>query len=132
MAWYFAATDRPGAWGIGAIAILFALAEAVQGEFYRRFTGRQLDDAGTFERRFRLVAGRRNTFFWSLIPFGLASAWYQGFIMIAAYSAVTFFITQARFFVRLRQYGIESSERIAANFSETAYGFLPDREPSAS
>ncbi len=132
LAHYFSTTGHPGAWALAAIIILFALAEAVQGEFFRRFTGQQIDDAGKFERQFRLVAGRRNTFFWSLIPFAFAGAWHAGLVMIAAYSAVTFFVMQMRFFKRIGEYGEQHSEKIAANFAKTAYAFLPEREASSS
>lgn len=131
LAWHFNSEGHGGAWPIAAITVLFALAEAVQGEFFRRFTGKQIDDAGVFERRFRLVAGRRNTFFWTLLPFGAAGAWYTGFAVIAAYSAVTFFVMQARFFRRLQEYGVENSAQVAANFAKSAYTFLSAPKPSA-
>ncbi|MEA3537987.1 MAG: CDP-alcohol phosphatidyltransferase family protein [Pseudomonadota bacterium] len=131
LAYYFNSIGHGGAWPLAAICVGFALAEAVQGEFFRRFTGKQIDDAGAFERRFRLVAGRRNTFFWSLLPFAAFGAWYAGFAMIAAYSAITFFVMQARFFVRLQEYGSENSDQIAANFAKTAYTFLPDSAGNA-
>jgi len=124
LAAHFAATGREGAWALAAIIILFALAEAVQGEFYRRFTGGQLDDAGDFERRFRLVSGRRNTFLWTLVPFAAAGVWYGGFAAIAAYSALTFFVAQTRFFVRIASYGRQVSPAIDANFRGSAYAFL--------
>ena len=112
-------------WAVAALIILFALAEALLGEFYRRFTGKQLDDAGPFERGFRLVGGRRNTFFWTLIPFGVLGAWYVGFVALAAYSVVTFFVTLARFFVQIERFGRGVSPVIEANFSGTGYAFLP-------
>lgn len=126
LAWHFSSAERnAGAWPLAAIIILFALAEAAQGEFFRRFTGRQLDDAGPFERRYRLISGRRNTFFWLLVPFAAAGLWFAGFVVIAAYSALNFFVMQWSFFSRLRAYGREHSDVIDANFRETAYGFLP-------
>lgn len=131
LAYYFNGLGHGGAWPLAAITVGFALAEAVQGEFFRRFTGKQIDDAGEFERRFRLVAGRRNTFFWTLIPFAAFGAWYAGFAMIAAYSALTFFVMQARLFVRLQEYGSACSDRIATNFAKTAYAFLPDSHGNA-
>src|SRR5690606_13703930 len=110
---------------IAALITLFALAEAVQNEFYRRFTGQALDDAAPFDRRYRLVSGRRNTFFWTYVPFALAGAWYAGFVMIAVYSVVNFFVAQWRFFVNLQSYGRAVSRTIEANFQRTAYAFLP-------
>jgi phosphatidylglycerophosphate synthase len=130
LAWHFDRAGSGGAWALSVFIVLFALAEAIQGEFFRHFVGRQLDDAGDFERRFRLVSGRRNTFFWTLVPFGLLDSWYGGYIAIAIYSAGTFFVMQARFFKRMRDYGSECSDRIAANFAKTAYDFLPQGKRS--
>ncbi|MFM6931630.1 MAG: CDP-alcohol phosphatidyltransferase family protein [Novosphingobium sp.] len=116
--------DDGWAWASCALIVLFALAEAVQGEFYRRLTGGQLDDAGTIERGFRLVSGRRNTFMWTLIPFVVLGAWEAGFVMIAAYSVVTFFFMQWRFFIRLGQTVRKASPVMAENLRRTAYAFL--------
>jgi 1L-myo-inositol 1-phosphate cytidylyltransferase / CDP-L-myo-inositol myo-inositolphosphotransferase len=58
--------------------------------------GRQLDDWGPFERRFRLIGGRRNTFFWSLLPFAAFGAWWPGFLFILAYAGITTAVTQWR------------------------------------
>ncbi|MEJ6010133.1 CDP-alcohol phosphatidyltransferase family protein [Novosphingobium aquae] len=112
------------AWASCALIVLFALAEAVQGEFYRRVTGGQLDDAGTIERRFRLVSGRRNTFMWTLIPFVVLDAWEAGFVMIAIYSVVTFFFMQWRFITRLGQVAREASPIMAENLRRTDYAFM--------
>lgn len=112
------------AWAACALIVLFALAEAVQGEFYRRVTGGQLDDAGTIERRFRLVSGRRNTFMWTLIPFLVLDAWEAGFVMIAIYSVMTFFFMQWRFFIRLGQFARAASPVMAENLRRTDYAFL--------
>jgi phosphatidylglycerophosphate synthase len=126
LAAHFAATRSPdGPWAVAALIVLFALAESLAGEFFRRFTGRQLDDAGEFERRFRLVSGRRNTFFWFLLPFGVGGAWYAGFIGIAVYAVATFAVMQLRFYRRLATFGQQNSARIAGNFAATTYDFLP-------
>lgn len=119
-----------GPWLAAGGVIVFGLAEALQGEFFRRFTGRQLDDAGRFERRFRLVAARRNTLAWGFLPFAAAGAWGAGLVALAAYAALTFLVAQARFFVRLADYGRANSPQVAANFSRTGYGFLPARRRS--
>ncbi len=112
------------AWAVCSLIVLFAFAEAIQGEFYRRLTGGQLDDAGGIERRFRLVSGRRNTFLWTLIPFVAFGAWHAGFVMIAIYSIATFFFMQWRFFVRLGEVARKTSPVIAENMRRTAYAFL--------
>src|SRR3546814_17120825 len=58
-----------GPWVLAGITIAFALPEAVQGEFFNRFTGRPLDAAGVWQRRVRRFAGRPHTFFWRPVPF---------------------------------------------------------------
>ena len=108
-------------WALALMIILFAWAEVLQGEFFRRFTGKQLDDAGTFERNLRLISARRNTQIWALIPFALLNEWLMGFWFIAIYSAVTYFLTNARFMIRLRDFGSEKSLEIKKNISDTAY-----------
>lgn len=125
LAAHFAVTQGHAPWLVAALIILFALAEALGGEFFRRFTGKQLDDAGAFERRFRLVSGRRNTFFWTLVPFAAFGAWYAGFVAIAAYAVATFFVMQYSLFRRLAEYGRAHSAAVAANFAATTYDFLP-------
>jgi len=125
LASHFAVTRGEAPWLVAALIILFALAEALGGEFFRRFTGSQLDDAGRFERSFRLVSGRRNTFFWTLLPFAAFEAWYAGFIMIAVYAVATFFVMQFSLFKRLAVYGRAHSGQIESNFAATTYDFLP-------
>ena len=119
------------AWALAALIVVTALAEALQGEFYRRLTGAQLDDAGAFERAYRLVSGRRNTFFWCLLPFAWFGAWGAGLVMIAAYAVANFFVMQGRFFIRLAEYGRANSAAIAANLAATAYGMLDSAGPEA-
>lgn len=125
LAGHFAVTMGHAPWLVAALIILFALAEALGGEFFRRFTGTQIDDAGDFERRFRLISGRRNTFFWTLLPFAAFGAWYAGFVVIAVYAVATFFIMQYSLFRRLAEYGRAHSGTVAANFAASAYDFLP-------
>ena len=131
-AWYlalgiwFARTGHGlAAWLAAAGIIIFALSEALKGEYFRRFTGRQLDDWGVFERRFRLVAGRRNTFFWTLVPFAILGAWWPGFLVILLYAAITFAVAEWRFLVALKAYSVTNGADVAANFAATAYDFLP-------
>lgn len=123
IAWYLAQSQNDGLmWVLVAFIIsLFSVAEAVQGEFFRRMTGRQLDDAGSFERAFRLIGARRNTQFWLLVPFGLYHAWAVGFITLSFYTVVTFFVAQARFMLRTREYVSEQSHVIKKNFEDTTY-----------
>ncbi len=110
---------------VAILIILPAIAEAVQGEFFRRLTGIQLDDAGDVERRIRLVAGRRNTFLWTWLGFAALGLWFEGFVGLAIYSVLTTGVAQWRFYKRLSAYGRQHGDRIAANYAATAYTFLP-------
>jgi phosphatidylglycerophosphate synthase len=126
---WLAQTHGIAAWLAAGGIIVFALAEAASGEFFRRFSGRQLDDWGPFERRFRLVAGRRNTFFWSLLPLGLMGLWWAGLLMILGYAAATFAVAHWRLLTAIGSYGREVSDEVRANFAGTAYDFLPRGRP---
>lgn len=128
IAWHFAgAMGSALPWALAALIILPAIAEAVQGEFFRRLTGTQLDDAGDVERHIRLVAGRRNTFLWTWLPMAAADLWFEGFVMLAIYSVITTAVAQWRFYKRLSAYGRVHGARIAENYTATAYTFLPRR-----
>jgi len=127
-AWYFAiawhlakVSGDALPWALAAIISLFSWAEAVQGEFFRRMTGRQLDDTGEFERSFRLIGARRNTKFWLLVPFALYQLWLAGFVVLAFYGVATFLVAQIRFIMRVREYASEKSLEIKRNFDDTAY-----------
>ncbi|MFZ4109444.1 MAG: CDP-alcohol phosphatidyltransferase family protein [Polymorphobacter sp.] len=126
VAWFFSGergTAMP--WAVAALIILPAIAESVQGEFFRRLTGAQLDDAGDAERRIRLFAGRRNTFLWTWTGCALFGLWFEGFVLLAVYSVVTTGVAQWRFYKRLSAYARAHGDRIAANYAATAYTFLP-------
>lgn len=125
LAYYFAQSHGVAAWLTAGGIISFALAEAASGEFFRRFSGRQLDDWGPFERGFRVIGGRRNTFFWTLIPFAAFGAWWAGFLMILFYAAITFAISHWRLLKAIGEYGRQTSDEIRLNFDGTAYDFLP-------
>jgi len=125
-AWFFSHARGTGlSWALAALIILPAIAESVQGEFFRRLTGAQLDDAGDAERRIRLFAGRRNTFLWTWAGFALCGLWFEGFLMLAVYSVATTGLAQWRFYKRLSAYARAHGEQIAANYVATAYTFLP-------
>lgn len=130
MGFWFARFHGVAAWLATAGIIIFALSEALKGEFFRRFTRRQLDDWGTFERRFRLIGGRRNTFFWTLIPFAAYGLWFEGFLFILAYAALTFVIAEWRFLKALHDHARRTNREVAANFTETAYDFMPKAQPA--
>jgi 1L-myo-inositol 1-phosphate cytidylyltransferase / CDP-L-myo-inositol myo-inositolphosphotransferase len=125
IAWHFSYTEyKSGAWTIFLIIILCRGAAKASHMFFLGFTGRQLDDAGPYERKIRLLAARRNSIFWALLPFlALKSGW-LGYQFIGLYTAVTFFLAQFRFFVRLKDYGVATSSVVAANFRRVGYGIL--------
>lgn len=126
VAWYFSNLRGSALpWAIAALIILPAIAEAVQGEFFRRMTGVQLDDAGDIERWIRLVAGRRNTFLWTWLVFAIFGLWFEGFVGLAIYSILTTAVAQWRFYNRLSTYARENGNEIAMNYAATAYSFLP-------
>ena len=131
LAHWFAQTHGVAAWLAGGGIILCALSESASGEFFRRFTGRQLDDWGPFERQFRLVGGRRNTFFWSLLPFAALGAWWDGYMMILGYAVLTFAVSHWRLLKAVGEYGSRISADVRGNFARTAYDFLPKRKPEA-
>ncbi|MCJ9429622.1 CDP-alcohol phosphatidyltransferase family protein [Kordiimonas marina] len=121
LAAYLVPAHGNAVWGLALVVIGFSWAEAVQGEFYRRLTGAQLDDAGRFERLWRLIGGRRNTYMWAFLPFVLMGTPYTGYWALAFYALVTFFVAQIRFIVRLRAYATKASDDIARNYRQTAY-----------
>jgi phosphatidylglycerophosphate synthase len=124
-AWFAHTGQGLAAWLVGAGIVVFALVEAGQGEWFRRITGRQLDDWGPFERRFRLVAGRRNTFFWTLIPFAALGLWWAGFLMILGYSFLTWAVHEWRFLRALTGFLRDEAPAVRRNLDRTAYAFLP-------
>lgn len=124
-AWWFWSERGSGLpWAVAVIIIFTALAEALQGEFYRRITGAQLDDAGDFERRVRLVAGRRNTFLWTWAAMAALGLWFEGFVLLAGYSMATTAVAQWRFYRRLGEFLRASDARVKANYAATSYDFL--------
>jgi phosphatidylglycerophosphate synthase len=131
-AWFAHQGHGLAAWLAGLGIILFALVEAGQGEWFRRITGRQLDDWGPFERRFRLVGGRRNTFFWSLLPFAAFDQWWPGLVMILGYAFLTWAVHEWRFLLALTGYLRAEAPAVRRNLDRTAYAFLPKSADGSS
>ena len=122
MAYYFTdVSGNGGWWAVGGLIVLFSLAQTIQGEFFRRLTGRELDDTGVFERAYRLIGAGRNTKVWMLVPFALTQNWELGFWVLAVYSVMSFFVAQWRFIIRTRDYTMSKSEAIAENINKTRY-----------
>ena len=123
--WYLAfatylSTQYGSAASIMAITlILFNIADEGQLEFYRRMAGHRLYYSAQFDRRFQLIAGRRNTLMWALLPFVLYDQWYLGLGVLCAYAIVTFFVHQVRVVYHLKNLMIENSSLFAANFKNT-------------
>ena len=106
-------------WVFAGALVLFHLADEIQAEFFRRMSDRQICDAGAFDRKFRLIGGRRNTQMWALIPFGLFGAWYAGFIFICAYGIITFFVHQIRIIYHAKNLMEATSEEFVKTFQKT-------------
>ena len=123
--WYFAiagflsTTYGYAPWVMATALVLFHLADEIQSEFFRRMSDRQICDTGKFDRRFRLIGGRRNTQMWTLIPFGIFGAWYAGFIFICCYGIITFFVHQARIIYHAKNLMEATSETFVENFRKT-------------
>jgi len=122
LAYFLSKTRESGVpWALGLGIILFAWAEVVQSEFYRRMTGRQIDDAGRTERVIRIFSARRNTMMWLMIPFAFFDMWYDGYIFMAVFSTLTFFVAQWRFVVRVKEFLSRHCPQAAVNFMNTRY-----------
>ncbi|MCK5425035.1 MAG: hypothetical protein KAI89_06655 [Emcibacter sp.] len=104
---------------MAAALILFHLADEIQSEFFRRLSGFNIYDTGSFDRKMRLIGGSRNTQLWALLPFALYGQWYMGLAFICAYGIITFFVHQARVVYHLKNMMIADSETFAENFKKT-------------
>jgi 1L-myo-inositol 1-phosphate cytidylyltransferase / CDP-L-myo-inositol myo-inositolphosphotransferase len=125
LAWNFSYNEyKSAAWVVFFIIILCRVAAKSSHDFYYAFTGRQLEDAGSLERKIRLFSARRNSIFWALLPFAVLKAGWLGYQFIALYAAATFFLAQLRFFIKLKEYGVAASPAVAANFRRVGYGIL--------
>ncbi len=78
------------------------VADIFLGKAFRRVFNREPDDMGPFERKLRVVSGRRNTYLWTLLPFALFHSFYTGYILITLYGIASIGIKLWRFFVHKR------------------------------
>lgn len=129
--WLAGAGHGLAAWLAAGGIVLLSVSEAVKGEMFRRLAGRQLDDWSPFDRAWRLVAGRRNTCLWALVPFALAGLWFQGLLMVLGYGAISFAVAEARFLMAIADYGRGASDAVARNLHDSRYAFLPRRRGEA-
>ncbi|MCF8474091.1 MAG: hypothetical protein K9G26_05275 [Emcibacter sp.] len=104
---------------IATTLILFNLADIIQSEFFRRMTNTEICNTDPFDRKFEIIAGGRNTYMWSLLPFALYNQWVVGLLFIGIYGIITFFVHQIRVVYHLKNIMIENSELFAKNFKKT-------------
>ncbi len=122
--WYFAIavflSDSHGEapYIMATALVLFQIADEIQSKFFYRLTNFQICDTASFDRKFQLIAGRRNTLMWALFPFALSDQWYMGFGFICAYGTITFFVHQARLVYHLKNITIANSENFAEKFKK--------------
>jgi len=78
------------------------VADIFLGKAFRRVFNREPDDMGPFERKLRVVSGRRNTYIWTLLPFAVFDSLYTGYILITLYGIASIAVKLWRFFVHKR------------------------------
>ena len=107
MAWFIAGQAGPShawiPWVLFGIILTLTMVDIVLGLIFKQAKGAQLDDFGEFERKFRVIGGRRNTYIWTVIPFYAAGLYFAGYVFIAAYAIITFAIHTWRFGVNISQ-----------------------------
>jgi len=101
------------------LLILFQLADTSQNEFFRRMSGQRLSAMASFDQKFHLIAARRNTLIWALIPFAILSAWTNGLMFLGIYAVITFFIRQARIMYHMKNLMEAASDEFVKNFRKT-------------
>ncbi len=116
---YLSSLNGEAPYVMAGALILFHLADEVQSEFFRRMTNLQICDTGSFDKKFRLIGGRRNTQLWALLPFALFDQWYIGFMFICIYGIATFFVHQLRIVYHLKNQMVADSKTFAENFQKT-------------
>jgi len=95
-AWQFAIGFRLAGQGHGGVPYGMALfivgvdmAEKVLLTLFERKRGMSLNVYSPFDRAFRIIVGRRNTYMWTLIPFVVFDALWVGYWVIAVYALMT-------------------------------------------
>lgn len=94
--WQYAIAYRLMTEGHGAVALWMAcfivgvdMAEKVLLNLFERKRAMSLNVYSPFDRAFRMVVGRRDTYMWALIPFVLFEALWAGYWMLVAYAFIT-------------------------------------------
>jgi phosphatidylglycerophosphate synthase len=94
--WQFAIAYRLVAEGHGTIPYMLAgfivgvdMAEKILLHIFESRRGVPLDDFSPFDRGFRLIVGRRNTYMWTLLIFIAFDAVYVGYWVLALYALMT-------------------------------------------
>ncbi|KAB7648410.1 hypothetical protein [Polymorphobacter fuscus] len=116
LAWHFAGSMGVVAAGaIAALVLVPALASAVQRDAFARWTGTNIDSAGTVERRIRLFAASRNTLAWGWLPFAVLGLWHEGYVAMAVACIVSAALRQWRFTARLDGIFALARQQVATN-----------------
>ncbi|MFQ5911237.1 MAG: CDP-alcohol phosphatidyltransferase family protein [Thermoplasmata archaeon] len=92
------------------LAVLIVLLTAFYRSIYDRFgrsAGRSLDDAGSFERAFRRVAGRRNLYSIHILGGILLGTPLYSLWSILIHASLTAFVYSSRAFVHLRRLDLQ-------------------------
>ncbi len=93
IAWHLAGAGwSPGAWAALGVILAAAGLDLALTALFRARRGIQFDDSGSFARRLRVLAGRRNTYLWTFAPFALAGAAATGFTAVAAYAGLSLLV----------------------------------------
>ncbi|PCI33485.1 MAG: hypothetical protein COB54_04065 [Alphaproteobacteria bacterium] len=122
--WYFSiagslSTSHGAAPYVMAAALaLFQVADHIQSRFFLRLTRFDICDTGSFDRKFQLIAGCRNTHIWALLPFALFDQWYSGLGFICASGIITFFVHQLRVVYHLKNIMIANRDTLTDTFKK--------------
>lgn len=93
IAWHLSgAAGGRAAWLALAVILCAGFLDIALTGAYRARLGMQFDDSGPFARRFRVVAGRRNTYLWTFAPFVVIGEAALGFAVVAAYAGLSFLV----------------------------------------
>jgi len=109
-AWYLTitiflvtSTQAPQLWWVGGGLMVSDFIDNMLYCLGQRFCGKQLDELGTFDRRFRLIAGRRNIYAWMFFFGFWAGLPVQTFVVTLVWSLVTIGIHGVRLVYHARQ-----------------------------
>ena len=109
-AWYLTitiflvtSTQAPQLWWVGGGLMASDLVDNLLYGLGRRFCGKQLDELGVFDRKFRLIAGRRNIYAWMFFFGFWAGLPVQIFVVALVWSLITIGVHGVRLVYHARQ-----------------------------